>query len=123
MIQEANPLRLSMALNLAEPILGGVYDLYADALGATAAWWMGHITLAALISIAYWTIANWGAVSHGLEISSTRFSAWLALLSLIGGQYIVFRQLGFPSTGAYLTAISTSLYLWWQWYQLEPQKV
>ena len=36
-----------MAIDLAEPLLGGLYTLYVDALGASAAWWVGHITLVA----------------------------------------------------------------------------
>ena len=123
MIQEANPLRPIMALNLGEPILGDGYNLYADALGTTAAWWLGHITIIGLITLTYWTITNWNAVANGFGISGIRFSAWLALIALICTQYILYRdQFGFPPTGAFLTAASTSLYLWWQWYQLEPQK-
>ena len=123
MIQEANLLRTSMALNLAEPILGALYDLYVDALGATAGWWLGHITIIATVALSYWTITNWSSVTNGLGISDARFAAWLALISLIGGQYLLYRdQFGFPETGAFLTATTTSLYLWWQWYQLEPQK-
>ena len=124
MVQEANPLRPIMALNLGEPILGGLYDLYADALGATAAWWLGHLTLIGTIALTYWTIANWKDVTTGLGISGTRLVAWLALIGLTIGQYALYmNQLGFPSMGAFLTAGSVSLYLWWQWYQLEPQKV
>ena len=124
MVQEANPLRPIMAPNLGEPILGGLYDLYADALGATAAWWLGHLTIIGIIALAYWTITNWKDVTNGLGISGTRFVAWLALIALTIGQYVLYmNQFGFPSSGAFLTAGSVSLYLWWQWYQLEPQKV
>jgi hypothetical protein len=123
MVQEANPLRPIMVLNLGEPILGGVYELYVDALGVTVAWWIGHITIVSIFALMYWTITNWSAVANGLGITGARFSAWLALLTLIGGQFILYRnQFGFPPIGAFLTAVSTSLYLWWQWYQLEPQK-
>ena len=123
MVQEANPLRPIMALNLGEPILGGLYDLYADALGATAAWWLGHLTLIGAIALTYWTIANWKDVTNGLGISGTRLVAWLALIGLTIGQYALYMsQFGFPSMVAFLTAGSVSLYLWWQWYQLEPQK-
>lgn len=124
MVQEANPLRPIMAPNLGEPILGGLYDLYVDALGATAAWWLGHMTIIGTIALAYWTITNWKDVTNGLGISQARFAAWLVLIVLTVGQYILFKnQFGFPSTGAFLTAASISLYFWWQWYQLEPQKV
>ena len=123
MVQEANPLRAIMAPNLGEPILGGLYDLYADALGATAAWWLGHLTIIGIIALTYWTIANWKDVTSGLGISGTRFVAWLALIALTIGQYVLYmNHFGFPSSGAFLTAGSVSLYLWWQWYQLEPQK-
>ena len=122
MIQEANPLRTTMAPNLAEPILGGVYDLYIDALGSTAAWWLGHLTIVAIIALAYWVITNWNEVSNGLGITGTRVSAWLVLLGLTVGQFMLYRDyLGFPSSGAFITALGTSAYLWWQWYQLEPQ--
>jgi len=122
MIQEATPLRTAMAPNLAEPILGGVYDLYIDALGSTAAWWLGHLTIVAIIALAYWVITNWNEVSNGLGITGTRVSAWLVLLGLTVGQFMLYRDyLGFPSSGAFITALGTSAYLWWQWYQLEPQ--
>ena len=122
MIQEATPLRTAMAPNLAEPILGGVYDLYIDALGSTAAWWLGHLTIVAIIVLAYWVITNWNEVSNGLGITGTRVRAWLVLLGLTVGQFMLYRDyLGFPSSGAFITALGTSAYLWWQWYQLEPQ--
>ena len=122
MIQEATPLRTAMAPNLAEPILGGVYDLYIDALGSTAAWWLGHLTIVAIIALIYWVITNWNEVSSGLGITGTRVSAWLVLLGLTVGQFMLYRDyLGFPSSGAFITALGTSAYLWWQWYQLEPQ--
>ncbi len=112
-----------MALDLAEPVLGSLYDLYVDALGSTAAWWLGHITIIATISFLYWTISNWNEVTYGLGITGTRVAAWLALLAFIGGQIILYQDyFGFPMVGAVLTAVSTGLYIWWQWYQLEPQK-
>ena len=124
MIQEANPLRTIMALDLAEPVLGGIYSLFVDALGATAAWWLGHLTLAGLIFLVYWVITNWSQIAFGLEINSTRVSAWLVLIGATVGQFYLYQnQLGFPTSGAFITALSTSLYLWWQWYQIEPQKV
>ena len=124
MIQEANPLRTTMALDLAEPILGGIYDLYVDALGATVAWWLGHLTLFGLIFMVYWVVTNWSAIKFGLGINGTRVSAWLFLIGATVGQYILYQdQFGFPPSGAFITALSTSLYLWWQWYQLEPQNV
>ena len=124
MIQEANPLRTTMALDLAEPVLGGIYSLFVDALGATAAWWLGHLTLAGLIFLVYWVITNWSKIAYGLEINGTRVSAWLVLIGATVGQFYLYQnQLGFPTSGAFITALSTSLYLWWQWYQIEPQKV
>ena len=123
MIQEATPLRTAMDLNLGESLLGGVYDIYVDALGSTVAWWLGHITIVAIIGLAYWVITNWNDVSNGLGITGTRVSAWLVILGFTVGQFILYRdQLGFPSSGAFLTSLATSAYLWWQWYQLEPQK-
>ena len=123
MIQEANPLRTTMAPDLAEPVLGGIYSLYVDALGATAAWWLGHLTLAGLIFLVYWVITNWSKIAFGLGINGTRVSAWLVLIGATVGQFYLYQnQLGFPASGAFITALSTSLYLWWQWYQIEPQK-
>ena len=123
MIQEAPPLRTAMDLNLGESLLGGVYDLYVDALGSTVAWWLGHITIVAILALVYWVITNWNDVSNGLGITGTRVSAYLVLIGLTVGQYVLYRdQFGFPSSGAFLTALATSAYLWWQWYQLEPQK-
>ena len=123
MIQEAPPLRMAMDLNLGESLLGGVYDLYVDALGSTVAWWLGHITIIAVLALAYWVITNWNDISGGLGITGTRVSAYLVILAFTAGQFVLYRdQFGFPTSGAFLTALATSAYLWWQWYQLEPQK-
>ena len=123
MVQEANPLRPNMAPNIAEPILGGIYDLFADALGGTVAWWLGHLTLFSIIALGYWAITNWNTVTHGLGITKPRVVAWLALFAFTGLQVLLFRdQMGFPTIGAFFTAGSISLYIWWQWYQIEPQK-
>ena len=123
MIQEATPLRTSMGLNLGESLLGGVYNLYVDALGSTVAWWLGHLTIVATIALMYWVVTNWNDVSSGMDITGTRVSAWLTILALTVGQYVLYSNyFGFPPVGAFLTALGTSAYLWWQWYQLEPQK-
>lgn len=123
MIQEAPPLRKAMDLNLGESLLGGVYDLYVDALGSTVAWWLGNFTIIAILALAYWVITNWNDVSSGLGISGMRVTAWLVILGFTAGQFVFYRnQFGFPTSGAFLTALSISAYLWWQWYQLEPQK-
>ena len=123
MIQEAPPLRTAMDLNLGESILGGLYDIYVDALGATAAWWLGHLTILGAIALTYWVIVNWNDVTNGLGITGMRVTAWLTLLGLTVGQYVLYQdQFGFPPSGAFLTALGGSAYLWWQWYQLEPHK-
>ena len=123
MIQEGNPLRIIMAINLAQPVLGGIYDLYVDALGSTVAWWLGHITIISIVAFTYWAISNWENITYGLGINRARIPAWIALILFTIIQYIVYQDyFGFPSTGAILTAGSTSAYIWWQWYQLEPQK-
>ena len=122
MIQEAPPLRTTMAPKLGEPILGGVYDLYVNALGSTVAWWLGHLTIIAIIALAYWVITNWNDVTNGLGITGSRVSAGLVIIGLTVGQFVLYQDyLGFPASGAFLTALGTSAYLWWQWYQLEPQ--
>lgn len=112
-----------MTMDLGESLLGGLYDIYVDALGATAAWWLGHLTIVATIALAYWVIVNWNDVTSGLDITGMRVTAWLTFLGLTAGQYVLYQdQFGFPSSGAFLTALSGSAYLWWQWYQLEPHK-
>ena len=123
MIQEAPPLRTAMDLNLGESILGDLYEIYVDALGATAAWWLGHLTILGAIALTYWVVANWNDVTNGLGITGMRVTAWLTLLGLTAGQYVLYQdQFGFPPSGAFLTAMGCSAYLWWQWYQLEPHK-
>ena len=69
MIQEVNPSRSIMAINLAQPVLGGIYDLYVDALGSTVAWWLGHITIISIVVFTYWVISNWQNITYGLGIS------------------------------------------------------
>ena len=123
MIQEASPTRGSMALNVAEPVLPGLYDLFVDALGSTAGWWVGHLTLIGIIMFVYWVITNWKEIVYGLEISGGRFAAWLAIIGLTVAQYVFYQsQYGFPASGSFIMAVSVSGYLWWQWYQLEPAK-
>tara|TARA_B110000014_G_scaffold171268_1_gene121789 strand:+ start:91 stop:465 length:375 start_codon:yes stop_codon:yes gene_type:complete len=123
MIQEVNPTRRIMAINLAQPVLGGIYDLYVDALGSTVAWWLGHITIISLVAFTYWVISNWENIAFGLGINRSRIPAWIALILFTIVQYTMYLDyFGFPSSGAFLTAGSTSAYIWWQWYQLEPQK-
>ena len=124
MIQEVNPPRSIMAINLAEPLLGGLYTLFVDALGSTAAWWIGHLTLVATIALVYWVITNWQEVSYGLDLNGTRLAAYLVLIGATIAQVVVYQEyFNFPTSGAYITAGATSAYIWWQWYQLEPQKV
>jgi|TARA_B100001540_G_C15752534_1_gene617693 hypothetical protein len=124
MIQEVNPPPRIMAINLAEPLLGGLYTLFADALGSTVAWWVGHITLVAGIALLYWTITNWEELSYGLGLNGTRLVAYLVLIGATVGQMMVYQEyFAFPTSGAFITAGATSAYIWWQWYQLEPQKV
>lgn len=124
MIQEVNPSRSTMAINLAEPLLGGLYTLFVDALGSTAAWWIGHLTLVATIALVYWVITNWQEVSYGLDLNGTRLAAYLVLIGATIAQVVVYQEyFNFPTSGAYITAGATSAYIWWQWYQLEPQKV
>ena len=61
--------------------------------------------------------------SNGLGITGRRFSAWLVIIGFTVAQYILYHnQWGFPTSGAFVTAFGTSAYLWWQWYQIEPQK-
>ncbi len=124
MIQEVNLSRHIMAINLAEPVLGGLYSLFVDALGATTAWWVGHTTLVAIIGLTYWVVTNWQEIAYGFELNGTRLSAYLVLIGITVGQFILYQSyFSFPATGAFLTAGATSAYIWWQWYQLEPQKV
>ncbi len=124
MIQEVNPIRPIMAINLAESILGGLYTLFADALGSTVAWWVGHIALVASIALLYWVIINWKEISYGLDLNGTRLVAYIILIGATIGQAMIYQEyFAFPSSGAFITAGATSAYIWWQWYQLEPQKV
>jgi len=112
-----------MAANVAEPLLGGIYTLFVDAFGATAGWWLGHLTLATIVVMVYAAITNWDKIQYGFGITDSRIAAWLSIIAITGGQIILYQKhFGFPLTGAFLTAISVSGYLWWQWYQLEPHK-
>tara|TARA_B100000029_G_C16965970_1_gene738108 strand:- start:39 stop:410 length:372 start_codon:yes stop_codon:yes gene_type:complete len=122
MIQEAATTRPSM-VNLAELILGGVYDLFEGALGTSIAWWVGHLTLIGLIALVVWVMRNWSDVSYGFEINGMRIWSWLVISGLTVGQMILYSQsFGFPFTGSLITSLMVSSYLWWTWYTLEPQK-
>ena len=92
MIQEVNPSRGIMAIDLAEPLLGGLYTLFVDALGSSAAWWIGHITLIASSCIVYWVITNWKEISYGFELTGTRFVAYLVLIGMTVAQVMVYQN-------------------------------
>jgi hypothetical protein len=112
-----------MGLNIAEFLLSGVYDLFVAALGGTAAWWLGHLTLLGLLAGLIWVGVNWSDVSEGLNLSKMKFWSWLVFVGITIGQTMFYmEQFGFPAVGAFITAISTTCYLWWSWYTLEPQK-
>ena len=112
-----------MAANVAEPLLGSLYTLFVDAFGPTVGWWLGHATLVVAVLMVYTTITNWEKIRYGFGITDSRVAAWLTLLALTGGQVILYQNhFGFPPSGAFITAISVSGYLWWQWYQFEPHK-
>jgi hypothetical protein len=112
-----------MAFNVAEFVLADIYDLYEAALGASAAWWVGHLTLLGLATLGIWAATNWADIAHGLEINGMRIWTEIFFIGVTGGQILLYMdQFGFPISGAFLTALSVSLYLRWQWYQLEPQK-
>ena len=113
-----------MAIDLAEPLLGGLYTLFVDALGSSAAWWAGHITVVAGVALIYWVITNWKEISYGFELTGTRIVAYLVLIGMTVVQVMVYQEyFQFPLAGASITAGVTSAYIWWQWYQMEPQKV
>ncbi len=112
-----------MAVNIARPILGELYSLYCGALGSTMAWWLGHLTLIAIIALVSWVAMNWQDIAYGLEINGMRIWTWIVFTGLLIGQTMFYMQsFSFPLVGAFITSLMVTAYLWWSWYSLEPTK-
>lgn len=110
-------------VNIARPMLGELYSLYCGALGSTMAWWLGHLTLIAIVALISWVLMNWSDISYGLEINGMRLWTWMVFILLVAGQTTLYMQaFSFPLNGAFITALSVSVYLWWSWYNFEPTK-
>jgi hypothetical protein len=112
-----------MGLNIAEYLLDDVYDLYVAALGGTAAWWLGHLTVIGILAGIIWVAANWSDVAEGLNLSKMKIWSWLVFVGMTIGQTMIYMdQFGFPALGAFITALGASGFVWWSWYSLEPRK-
>lgn len=110
-------------VNLAAPVLGDIYGLMVAALGDTVGWWVGHLALVGLLALIAWAVRNHEEIRHGFELSTMKVWSIIVVILVTVGQYWLYQTaLGFPASGAFLTALSVSGYLFWQWYQLEPQK-
>ncbi len=113
-----------MAPNLADPLLGPLYDLYVAALGDTAAWALGHLTLLAIVVLVAWVLKNRHDVITNLDLRPRTISGALVLV----GSFIVFtlvciRSLGFPIVGALVTSLSSVLFVYWCYRWLEGARV
>ncbi|MDP6906083.1 MAG: hypothetical protein QF440_01540 [Candidatus Thalassarchaeaceae archaeon] len=112
-----------MVVNIARPLLGDLYSLYCSALGSTAAWWTGHLTVVAIIAFFSWTIRNWTDIAEGFNLNGMRIWSWIVFIGMTLGQMILYMEgFNFPLNGAFLTALATSAFIWWSWYTLEPTK-
>ena len=79
-------------VNLAEPLLGGLYDTLNGAFGSQAAWLLGHLLLAAvgfsLIALA----RNWSEIVNGAELRRSHATDALLFCIVTGFQVQMYHE-------------------------------
>ncbi len=101
-----------MAPNLADPLLGPLYDLYVAALGDTAAWALGHLTLLAIVALVAWVLKNRHEVITNLDLRPRIIGGALVFVgSFVAFTLVCNRLFGFPLVGAVLTSLPSVLFV------------
>ena len=113
-----------MTLNVACELLGPLYELYVAALGDTAAWVLGHLTLLAIVVMVAWLLKNRNEVITGLDLRPRTIGGIIIIIGLFIGTTLIFtRSLGFPLVGSLLTSFSSVAFVFWCYRWLEPARV
>ena len=110
-----------MTLNVACELLGPLYELYVAALGDTAAWALGHLTLLAIVVMVAWLLKNRNEVITGLDLRPRTIGGIIAIVVLFVGTTLIFtHSLGFPLVGSLFTSFSSVAFVFWCYRWLEP---
>lgn len=101
-------------VNLAEPLLGGLYDTLNGAFGSQAAWLLGHLLLAAvglgLIALA----RNWSEIVNGAELRRSHATDALLFCIVTGFQVQMYHNtMAWPLFSSILIAGTFTLSLGW----------
>ena len=109
-----------MAQNLADPLLGPHYVLYVAALGASAAWALGHLTLLAIVALVVWVLKNRQDVITNLDLRPRTVGGALMFVgSFVAFTLVCNRLFGFPLGGSVVTSLSSVLFVLWCYRWLE----
>jgi|TARA_B110000881_G_C18578485_1_gene520149 hypothetical protein len=101
-------------MNLAQSLLGPLYNLYVSALGQSVGMVVGYITLVGIAALVWWMMANRNEVISGLDLRVATIGNMI-FLTLIGVVlYVVMSgTFGFPFIGAISMTISSVLFMHW----------
>ena len=101
-------------VDVAAPVLGGFQDSIADAFGATAGWWIGHLLVVGILALSMVALQNRHHItSHSGFGRSTLIDA-AATLALTAVQYSVFTSsFGWPDGVSLALSIFCALAFRW----------
>ncbi|HIO86846.1 MAG: hypothetical protein CXX81_18420 [Methanobacteriota archaeon] len=101
-------------MNIAQSLLGPLYDLYVSALGQTVGMIVGYVTLVGIFALVWWLLANRNEVISGLDLRVATIGNMIVLILLGGILYVVMSStFGFPFIGAISMTISSVLLVYW----------
>ena len=110
----------SMAVNVAQELLGPLYALYVAALGEAGGWALGHLTLLGIIALVAWVLKNRHEVITNLDLRPRSIGGMLMLIvSFVAFTLVCTRSFGYPLGGAVLTSMSGVLFVLWTYRWLE----
>ncbi|MCS5526492.1 MAG: hypothetical protein NZ774_01385 [Candidatus Poseidoniales archaeon] len=101
-------------MNIAQSLLGPLYNLYVSALGQTVGMIVGYITLVGIFALVWWLLANRNEVISGLDLRVSTIGNMIFLILLGTVLYVVMSStFGFPFIGAISMTISSVLFVHW----------
>ena len=101
-------------MNIAQSLLGPLYNLYVSALGQTVGMIVGYVTLVAIFALVWWLLANRNEVISGLDLRVATIGNMIFLILLGAILYVLMSStFGFPFVGAISMTISSVLLVHW----------
>ena len=101
-------------VNLAQPVMGGLYDTLSEAFGNQIAWLVGHTVIIA-VGFGLVTLArNWSQIADGAKLEK-RHSVDILLFTIVTGFQIQIYSgdLGWPLFSSILIASTFTISLCW----------